>query len=58
MSGLNVKGGWRVEDKKRESINKRDCAHEWKATDTKYMGSHLELVCVKCGKKKYIELFP
>jgi len=48
----------KMEDKNRESENKEDCAHEWKAVDTKYMGSHLELVCVKCGNKKHIELFP
>ena len=37
--------------------SKAQCEHEWKAeglTDK----SHVKLVCVKCGAKKEIELFP
>jgi hypothetical protein len=34
------------------------CDHEWKAEGLTKEKSHVELVCVKCGAKKEIELFP
>jgi len=47
-----VSGLKKIEDENRESENKEDCVHEWKAIETKYMGSQLEPVCVKCGGRR------
>ena len=40
-------------EKKREK-----CEHDWKQLGTKQGETFLELVCVKCGKKKDLDLFP
>jgi len=37
---------------------KAQCDHEWKAEGLTEDKSHVRLVCVKCGAKKEIELFP
>jgi Fe2+ or Zn2+ uptake regulation protein len=37
---------------------KAECAHEWKAIEETHRGTHVKLICVKCGKTKEIELFP
>lgn len=42
------------EQKKQE----KKCEHEWKPSGTKHHEAVLEIVCVKCGAKKEIELFP
>ncbi|MGB9714586.1 MAG: hypothetical protein ACPLZC_06395 [Candidatus Bathyarchaeales archaeon] len=34
------------------------CNHEWKAKELAHDKSHVQLVCVKCGATKEIELFP
>jgi len=36
----------------------KECEHEWKQLGTKHNGAILELICLKCGEKKEIELFP
>jgi len=41
-----------------EREQKKKCEHEWKQLGTKHGGSILELICVKCGEKKEIYLFP
>ncbi|MEM3616887.1 MAG: hypothetical protein QXN95_05285 [Candidatus Bathyarchaeia archaeon] len=38
--------------------NKAKCAHKWKAEGITENKSHVKLVCVKCGARKEIELFP
>jgi len=35
-----------------------ECEHEWEAIGRDSTGSHLELRCKKCGKKREIPLFP
>lgn len=35
-----------------------ECDHEWKAEGLTEDKSHVRLVCLKCGAKKEIELFP
>ena len=37
---------------------KAQCDHEWKAEGLTEDKSHVRLVCVKCGAKKEMELFP
>jgi len=44
------------EKKKEENVEA--CEHKWKQLDTKHGGSILELICIRCGAKKEIELFP
>lgn len=38
--------------------NKAECDHKWKAEGITENKSHVKLVCVKCGARKEIELFP
>ncbi|MGQ9530563.1 MAG: hypothetical protein ACUVQX_03255 [Candidatus Bathycorpusculaceae bacterium] len=38
--------------------SKAECHHEWKAEGITEYKSHVRLVCVKCGARKEIELFP
>jgi len=44
--------------KERKEESPEDCEHEWKPVGTTHHQATLELVCVKCGAKKEIELFP
>ncbi|MEM0007761.1 MAG: hypothetical protein QXL91_05850 [Candidatus Bathyarchaeia archaeon] len=41
-----------------EKENRTECDHEWKAEGLTESKSHVKLVCVKCGARKEIELFP
>jgi len=45
-----------MEDKKQKDANKKGCDHEWKSLGVK--ATHEEMVCVKCGEKQVIYLFP
>jgi len=44
-----------LSDKKTQ---KKECEHEWEQMGTKHDGAILELICLKCGERKEVELFP
>jgi len=46
------------DEKNQESTSKKECEHEWNPLGTTPGDTHLKLVCIKCGEKKEIELFP
>lgn len=53
-----------MKDEEQKMADKKECEHEWKALGTKSASgikhgeTFVELVCIKCGAKKEIELFP
>lgn len=42
----------------KQNSEKGKCDHEWKAVGTRHGETFVELLCVKCGEKKEIYLFP
>jgi len=47
-----------MKDANQECTNRKECEHEWRPLGTTSGHTHVKLVCVKCGEKKEIELFP
>jgi len=46
----------RMEEKKQEGADEKKCDHEWKSLSITSIQE--EMVCVKCGEKQVIYLFP